>query len=175
MRDFRDVVDAHVASAAGHRAGLAAWAAVLSWDGNVRVDSGVRDQTTGSAAALLAVIEAIRPLNRPVEIVVHTPDTPVFNGAKHLDTWERHKWARRDLVKGKWIGVPNAALWKEFLRVARDGGHRVSWVHAEDPATRCDLDDLAAATAEQALAKARRTVGGQMEFFDDAPAAPAPR
>jgi ribonuclease HI len=95
---------------------------VLRWNGHSRELSGGDPDTTNNRMELMSVIEGLRALTRPVDVVVHV-DSSYVEGAftkGWIDAWRRNGWrtASKQPVK-------NRDLWEQLAaEVAR---HRVTW------------------------------------------------
>jgi ribonuclease HI len=102
--------------------GPGGWAAVLRWNGHLKELSGGDPQTTNNRMELMSVIEGLRALTRPVDVVVHV-DSAYVEGAftqGWIDRWRQNGWR----TAGK-QPVKNRDLWEALAEeVAR---HRVTW------------------------------------------------
>jgi ribonuclease HI len=128
--------------------GPAGYAAVLrSASGHEREVAGRWPSATANVMELWAVIAALRTLERPTSVVIHTGSKYVLDGAtRWLAQWERHGFHKRD-----GSDVKNVEVWRELGKVL--GDHDVTWVHATpedgEPSAR------AALRARQEAEKAR--------------------
>jgi len=117
--------------------GPGAWAAIL-WHGEVeRAVSGSSPITTNNRMELQAAISALRQLNRPCSVILHTDSQYLRKGiTEWLPSWKKRNWltSTREPVK-------NADLWRELDGLTQ--GHRIDWTwvkgHAGNPNNeRCD-------------------------------------
>lgn len=122
--------------------GPGGYGVILQW-GNARkeLSQGYR-LTTNNRMELLAVIAALRALNKEgLDIVIYTDSQYVLNAVEK--GWLRN-WVRTGFKDKK-----NADLWRQYLELA--GKHRIRFVwvkgHADNPMNnRCD--QLATAAAD---------------------------
>ena len=128
--------------------GPGGWAALLVDGGQVREISGYEPQTTNNRMELRAAVEALRALDEPHEIDLHTDSQYVRTGmAEWLARWKRN--GRRTADKKP---VKNVDLWQELDALAQRHVVRWHWVrgHAGQPENeRCDL------LANEAIRRAR--------------------
>ena len=88
-------------------------------------------ETTNNQMELTAVIEALKAIRRPCQIVLHLDSSYVKDGiTSWIHNWKKHGW----LTAAK-KPVKNAELWQELDRLA--GMHAIEWRwvkgHAGDP------------------------------------------
>ncbi|YAA61784.1 ribonuclease HI [Niveispirillum fermenti] len=125
------VVDAYTDGACSGNPGPGGWGALLRWNGNERELKGGEAATTNNRMELLAAINALEALKRPMSVRLHTDSQYVKNGiTTWIHGWKKNGWktASRDPVK-------NADLWQRLeMATAR---HQVEfhWVkgHAGHP------------------------------------------
>ncbi|MBT5521041.1 MAG: ribonuclease HI [Rhodospirillales bacterium] len=125
--------------------GPGGWGAILRFGGTEKELSGGEPITTNNRMELLATIEGLGALSRPMSVDIYTDSTYVRDGTtKWIHNWKRNGWktAARKPVK-------NDDLWR--LLDAAMGKHdvRLHWVkgHAGHPENE-RADDLARAAAE---------------------------
>jgi ribonuclease HI len=84
--------------------------------------SGGSPATTNNRMELTAVIEALRALKRPCDVVVHTDSQYIANAFRQrwLEKWQANGWR----TAGK-KPVKNKDLWMDLLEAA--GPHAVRW------------------------------------------------
>ena len=111
--------------------GPGGWAVLLRTGVKEREISGGEPLTTNNRMELMAAIQALEALTRPVTVSLHTDSTYVLNGiTKWIQGWQRNGWktAAKKPVK-------NDDLWRRLTEAMRP--HDVNWVwvkgHAGDP------------------------------------------
>ena len=102
--------------------GPGGWAAILRWNGHVKEVSGGEPQTTNNRMELMSVIEGLRALTRPVDVVVHVDSAYVESAFTQgwIDRWRQNGWR----TAGK-QPVKNRDLWEALAEEV--GRHRVTW------------------------------------------------
>ena len=117
------VVDIYTDGACSGNPGPGGWGAVLSYDGHEKeIYGGEPTQTTNNRMELMAAIQALESLTRPVAVRLHTDSTYVRSGiTSWLASWKRNGW----LTKSK-QPVKNADLWQRLEAAVRQ--HQVQWL-----------------------------------------------
>ncbi|MDO8347624.1 MAG: ribonuclease HI [Rugosibacter sp.] len=125
------MVDIFTDGACSGNPGPGGWGAILRSNGSEKELFGGEPHTTNNRMEMLAVIEALKALSRPVGARVHTDSQYVQKG---ISEWI-HGWKRRGWKTANKEPVKNEDLWRELDRLA--GGHRIEWVwvrgHAGHP------------------------------------------
>ncbi|WP_206881222.1 ribonuclease HI [Alicyclobacillus mali (ex Roth et al. 2021)] len=100
--------------------GPGGWAAILQWKGHVKELSGGEPETTNQRMELKAVIEGLKALKRPCDVIVHSDSAYVVNCFKQgwYVNWRKNGW-----MNSKGEPVQNRDLWEELLDAIN--GHRV--------------------------------------------------
>ena len=119
--------------------GPGGWCCILRYGKYERLICGGDAQTTNNRMELIAVIEGLRALNRPCEVLI-TTDSKYVSDSVMKDwvlNWEKKNWIR----SGK--PVPNADLWQTYLQLASQHQIAYKWVrghngHPENE--RCDKE-----------------------------------
>ena len=111
--------------------GPGGWGVVLQWQGKERELYGSDPLTTNNRMELMAAIQALEALKRPMKVSLHTDSKYLLDGiTKWIPGWQRNGWktAAKKPVK-------NDDLWRRLIEAMRP--HDVSWVwvkgHAGDP------------------------------------------
>ncbi len=113
--------------------GPGGYAAILECNGSEKVISGGEDNTTNNRMELLAVIEALRSLNKRCVVEIHSDSAYVVNAVNNdwLTSWKAHRFAN----------VKNPDLWEKLIALL--ASHEVKFVkvkgHSDDEMNnRCD-------------------------------------
>ena len=103
--------------------GPGGYGAALIQGSEERIVSGAWPLTTSNVMELWAVIAALKSLQRPSRVTIHTASKYVLDGAtRWMAGWERHGWRKKDGSP-----VKNQELWRELTHVL--GDHDVQWKH----------------------------------------------
>ncbi len=129
--------------------GPGGWGAILRSGGTEKELFGGESLTTNNRMEMMAVIEALRALTKPVAAKVHTDSQYVQKG---ISEWI-HGWKRRGWKTAGKEPVKNEDLWREMDRLAAQ--HDIEWIwvkgHAGHPENE-RADALARRGVEQARA-----------------------
>jgi ribonuclease HI len=119
--DTPDIVEIHTDGACSGNPGPGGWGAVLSWRGKERELSGGERLTTNNRMELLAAIEALETLRRPMQVRLWTDSQYLRQGiTTWLDGWRARGWR----TAGK-QPVKNQDLWERLD--AAQARHEVEW------------------------------------------------
>ena len=130
--------------------GPGGWGAVLRWGESERELSGGEADTTNNRMELMAAIEALAALTRPMAVDLTTDSEYLRNGIMQwIHGWKRNGWktAQKKPVK-------NADLWMRLDELV--SRHDISWHwtkgHAGDPMNE-RVDELARAAIKRLRAQ----------------------
>ena len=143
------IVDIYTDGACSGNPGPGGWGAVLSYGKHEReIYGGDPGPTTNNRMELMAAIQALEALTRPVEVKLHTDSTYVRNGiTKWMAGWERNGWMTSDRKP-----VKNEDLWRRLAEAMHK--HEVEWLwvkgHAGDAG-----NERADALANKGVAEAK--------------------
>jgi len=119
--------------------GPGGWGAVLMYGEHKKEVHGQIEETTNNRAEMIAVIEAIKVVNRPCNIHIYT-DSNYICGT----------------MNNRWKITKNRDLWKSLIVASDNGGHtmRYTWVrgHAGNEHNE-KANELAQTAASKAAAK----------------------
>jgi ribonuclease HI len=117
------IVEIYTDGACSGNPGPGGWGAVLQYgDHKKEIHGGEPVATTNNRMELMAAIQALESLKRPVEVRLHTDSSYVRNGiTKWLAGWKRNGW----VTAGK-QPVKNADLWQRLE--AACAKHEVEWL-----------------------------------------------
>jgi ribonuclease HI len=111
--------------------GPGGWGAILRYDGREREICGGEPATTNNRMEMMAAIQAIEALKRPVPVRLHTDSQYLRDG---ITKWI-HGWKKRGWVTATKTPVKNVDLWQRLE--AALAAHQVEWVwvrgHAGHP------------------------------------------
>jgi ribonuclease HI len=144
-----EVVDIYTDGACSGNPGPGGWGAVLSSGDRVKeLWGGEAAGTTNNRMELMAAIQALESLTRPVTVNLHTDSTYLRSGILDwLPKWKRNGW--RTAAKQP---VKNADLWQRLEAAVES--HEVEWLwvkgHAGDPG-----NERADALANRGMTEAR--------------------
>jgi ribonuclease HI len=150
-----EVVDIYTDGACSGNPGPGGWGAVLTSGDHVReLCGGEASGTTNNRMELMAAIQALESLTRPVVVKLHTDSTYLRSGILDwLPKWKKNGWrtAARQPVK-------NADLWQRLEQAT--ARHQVEWLwvkgHAGDPG-----NERADALANRGMNEARGTAAAR--------------
>jgi ribonuclease HI len=101
--------------------GPGGWGAVLVAGGHEKELFGGELGTTNNRMELLAVIEALKALSRPCEVIVHTDSQYVQKG---ISEWI-HGWKARGWKTAARAPVKNVDLWQQLDEA--QARHKIEW------------------------------------------------
>lgn len=117
------VVEIWTDGACSGNPGPGGWGVVLRYGGHEReLCGGEPAETTNNRMELMAAIQALESLSRPVTVHLHTDSTYVRSGiTSWLASWKRNGW--RTAAKQP---VKNADLWQRLESAGAP--HQVTWL-----------------------------------------------
>lgn len=118
----QETVDIFTDGACSGNPGPGGWGAILRVGEQEKELFGGEPGTTNNRMEMMAVIQALAALKRPVHARVHTDSQYVQKGiSEWIHGWKRRGWKTADKQP-----VKNEDLWKELDRLA--GQHKVEWL-----------------------------------------------
>ena len=130
--DMLSIVEIYTDGACSGNPGPGGWGALLRYQGHEReICGGDPGPTTNNRMELMAAIQALETLKRPVTVRLHTDSVYVRSGVtKWIHGWKRNGWQTSDRKP-----VKNADLWQRLETAAQH--HTVEWLwvkgHNGDP------------------------------------------
>lgn len=120
--------------------GPGGWAYILEYKGAVKKASGAQKDTTNNQMELRAVIEGLKALKEPCNVLLYTDSSYVANA---INSW-LSGWSKKNFKN-----VKNVPLWQEYISVASPHNISATWVkaHAGHPQNE-ECDTMARAMAE---------------------------
>ena len=117
------VVEIYTDGACSGNPGPGGWGAVLRYQGHERELFGSEaGQTTNNRMELMAAIQALECLKRPVTVRLHTDSVYLRSGiTSWLAGWKRNGWQTKDRKP-----VKNADLWQRLDAAAKP--HTIEWL-----------------------------------------------
>lgn len=103
--------------------GPGGWGALLQWGGKERELTGSARDTTNNRMEMRAVIEALKAINQPCHVKIHSDSALIVNAFKQgwIDGWLKRDWKKANKKP-----VENQDLWKEMLAAMKP--HDVEWI-----------------------------------------------
>lgn len=103
--------------------GPGGWGVLLQWNGEEKELTGGADHTTNNRMEMRAVIEALKALNQPCHVKIHSDSALIVNAFKQgwINSWQKRGWKKADKKP-----VENQDLWKEMLEAMKP--HKVEWI-----------------------------------------------
>jgi ribonuclease HI len=139
------VVDIFTDGACSGNPGPGGWGAILVFQGRERELSGGEPATTNNRMELMAAIQALEALKRPVKVRLYTDSTYVKEGiTRWIHNWKVKGWKTADRKP-----VKNAELWRRLD--AALGRHQIEWHWVRGHAGH-DGNERADALARQGMA-----------------------
>ena len=133
--------------------GPGGWGTILRYQGHEKELSGGEANTTNNRMELIAVIEGLKALKEPCEVILTSDSKYVCDAIQKgwAKSWQRNHWKKSDKTPAK-----NPELWEELLRLLEIHHVRINWVrghngHPENE--RCD--QLAVAQSKKFARKER--------------------
>jgi ribonuclease HI len=132
--------------------GPGGWGAVLRYGDVEKELHGSDPSTTNNRMELMAAIQALESLNRPVKVELYTDSKYLLDGiTKWVTGWQRNGW----MTSAK-QPVKNVDLWQRLVKALAP--HQVTWFwvkgHNGDPGNE-RADELARLGIAEAVATAR--------------------
>lgn len=119
---MKETIDIYTDGACSGNPGPGGWGALLRIGAKEKELSGYDPATTNNRMELMAVIEALRALKRPVTARVHTDSQYVQKG---ISEWI-HGWKKRGWLTADRKPVKNADLWQALDKLTT--GHAIEWL-----------------------------------------------
>lgn len=118
--------------------GPGGYACVLRYKDRKHEISGYEPATTNNRMELRAVIEAVRKLKKPCNVLIRTDSHYVCTGLANAREWCRNGWRTKSGAKAK-----NDDLWQELTEVGTKGHHKFSFQYVpghsgDEDNERCD-------------------------------------
>ena len=120
--------------------GPGGWAALLRYGDTEKMFSGAEEQTTNNRMELMAAIEALEQLKKPMDVVLTTDSQYVKDGiTKWIGGWKRKGW-----ITSQKKPVKNVDLWKRLDAAVANHSVEWKWVKGHSGHTENEMVDQAA-------------------------------
>ncbi len=106
--------------------GPGGWCAILRYNGREKILRGNKKKTTNNEMELKAVLEALRALKEPVEVVIYTDSKYVANG---LNEWIKN-WAKNGWKNAKRKNIEHKDMWQEIYKLMKIHRIKAIWIKA---------------------------------------------
>ena len=127
--------------------GPGGWAALLRYGDIEKMFSGAEEQTTNNRMELMAAIEALEQLKKPMDVVLTTDSQYVKDGiTKWIGGWKRKGW-----ITSQKKPVKNVDLWKRLDAAVANHSVEWKWVKGHSGHTENEMVDQAANVAIDSL------------------------
>lgn len=103
--------------------GPGGWGAILIYGSKEKELSGGEKHTTNNRMEMMAVIEALKAMNKSCHVKIHSDSALIINAMTQgwIENWQKRGWRKADKKP-----VENRDLWEAML--AAMGIHKVSWI-----------------------------------------------
>ena len=127
--------------------GPGGWAALLRYGDTEKMFSGAEEQTTNNRMELMAAIEGLEQLKKPMDVVLTTDSQYVKDGiTKWIGGWKRKGW-----ITSQKKPVKNVDLWKRLDAAVANHSVEWKWVKGHSGHTENEMVDRAANVAIDSL------------------------
>jgi ribonuclease HI len=116
------IVEIYTDGACSGNPGPGGWGVILKYSDSHKELSGFEQETTNNRMELMAAIQALEALTRPISVKLHTDSRYVRDGITlWIQKWQLSGWktANKDPVK-------NQDLWQRLLEATQR--HQVEWI-----------------------------------------------
>ena len=121
MINTKNIVHIYTDGACKGNPGPGGWGAVLKYGNSVKEIKGFSPDTTNNIMELTAVIEALKSLTRPCDIIITTDSNYVKDG---ITEWI-HQWKKKDWKTASKKQVKNKELWQALDSETHH--HNIEW------------------------------------------------
>lgn len=116
-------VEIYTDGACSGNPGAGGWGAILRYGSVEKELSGGESDTTNNRMELTAVIEALKALKKPCNIVIYTDSRYVMDGVNEwMPNWKINSWR----TSNKKTPVKNVDLWQSLESLLEI--HKIKWV-----------------------------------------------
>jgi ribonuclease HI len=116
-----DPVEVFTDGACSGNPGPGGWGAILRYRGTEKELQGGENPTTNNRMEMMAAIQALEALKRPMVVTVYTDSKYLVDGiTRYITVWKRNGWRTADKKS-----VKNSDLWQRLDQAVRP--HHVQW------------------------------------------------
>lgn len=120
----KDIIEIYTDGACSGNPGKGGWGAVLLYKEHKKEISGFQEETTNNQMELMAVIESLKTIKKPIKIIIHTDSTYVKDGiTKWIFNWKKNGWKTANKKP-----VKNYELWQDLDEIAKKYEIEWKWV-----------------------------------------------
>ena len=109
--------------------GPGGWACILKYNGIEKELSGGCKETTNNKMEMTAVIEALKALKKPCNVMLYTDSQYVCNSINNewVYSWKNNNWKKSDKKPAQ-----NIELWEEILKLLEIHNVTFNWIKGHD-------------------------------------------
>ena len=122
-------VEIYTDGACSGNPGAGGWGTILVYNGHEKELSGGEANTTNNRMEMMAVIEGLKALKEPCEVVLTSDSQYVCNAITKgwAKSWQKNNWIKSDKTQAK-----NADLWEEMLKLLAVHKVNMVWVRGHN-------------------------------------------
>ena len=122
-------VEIYTDGACSRNPGAGGWGTILVYNGHEKELSGGEANTTNNRMEMMAVIEGLKALKEPCEVVLTSDSQYVCNAITKgwAKSWQKNNWIKSDKTQAK-----NADLWEEMLKLLAVHKVNIVWVRGHN-------------------------------------------
>ena len=122
-------VEIYTDGACSGNPGAGGWGTILVYNGHEKELSGGEANTTNNRMEMMAVIEGLKALKEPCEVVLTSDSQYVCNAITKgwAKSWQKNNWIKSDKTQAK-----NADLWEEMLKLLAVHKVNIVWVRGHN-------------------------------------------
>lgn len=135
--------------------GPGGWGCILKYNKSVKKLSGGNINTTNNRMEMTAVIEALKALKEPCDVMLYTDSQYVCNSINNewVYSWKKNGWKKSDKKPAL-----NSDLWEEILNLLEIHTVKFCWIKGHDGHP--ENEECDAMAVEQTAIFAKKANGG---------------
>lgn len=137
-----------------HQKRVGGWAAHIDINGQVTTLSGAQVDTTNNAMELTAIVEALKALRKPTEVLLYSDSKYCVDAIakRWINTWSKNGWHTSGWKKQKPQPIKNKEIIMELFELLKIHKVTAKWVKAHNGDELNEIvDDLAQSQARSLL------------------------